>query len=369
MKKHQIGFLYLGPISHIYHSISIAFHLSTNDNYEVTLFVSADPNLEIITKVINKFKSHKCNIEYLRPTIIHKLIRKFKNAPHPRVRNVLKKNKNKLSKFKALVLTDRHVLNGTTMKPFYILTGHGAGDRAKGFTKSMRRFDYILVSGNEKWRRMVELNYISEGSGEIIGYPKFDIALLNNNTISPFKDTKPIVLYNPHFFKKETSWYLWGKKILDYFLENKNYNLIFAPHLILFGKKKDSIDKKYYQSENIHIDLESYALIDMTYTKIADIYLGDVSSQVYEFVGLKKRPCIFLNTHNLEWKNNSAFRMWKMGDVIEDLFFLDTILKKSQKSFSVYYPIQSKLVEDTFSVSDQSAGKRGAMAIDHFLNK
>lgn len=369
MKKHKVGFLYLGPISHIYHSISIALHLSTNNNYEVTLFVSAEPNLEIVTNIINKFKSHNCNIEYLRPTLFHKLIRIFKKRPHPRVRNILEKNRKKLSEFKALILTDRHFLNKTPIKPRYILTGHGAGDRVRGFTEAMKKFDYILVSGNEKWRRMEELNYITQSRGKIIGYPKFDIALLNSNTITPFKDTKPIVLYNPHFNETETSWYSWGKKILDYFLENKDYNLIFAPHLILFSKKKDNIDKKYYQSENIHIDLESGALIDMTYTKMADIYLGDVSSQVYEFVGLKKRPCLFLNAHNVEWKNNSAFRMWEMGDVIENLNFLEIILKKSQESFLAYSSIQSKLIEDTFSIADQSAGQRGAIAIDNFLNK
>ena len=40
----------------------------------------------------------------------------------------------------------------------------------------------------------------------------------------------------------------------------------------------------------------------MTYTKQADIYLGDVSSQVYEFM-LKPRPCIFFNPENINYKN------------------------------------------------------------------
>ena len=49
------------------------------------------------------------------------------------------------------------------------------------------------------------------------------------------------------------------------------------------------------------VDLDSHRLNDMTYTNAADIYLGDVSSQVYEF-STQPRPCVFINAHGVAWQ-------------------------------------------------------------------
>lgn len=367
MKKKSVGFLFLGPISHIYHSISIAFHLSNHPDFDVTLFVSSELNLKLVNSISKSYKYHQCKIEYLYPSILHKALRLFKKRAHPRVRNVLQNNKNRLLDFNALVLTDRHFIKGGKKRPFYILADHGAGDRARGYTDSMAKFDFILVSGKEKWNRMYKHNYISEQTGCIIGYPKYDAVSLQTKSIRLFNNDKPVVLYNPHFNSKETSWFLWGKQILDYFLTSKKYNLIFAPHLILFSKGANTLDRKYYNAENIHMDISSPALIDMTYTIHSDIYLGDVSSQVYEFVGYKKRPCIFLNAHHCKWQHNRSFRMWKMGDVVENLETFEQSLLNAKKSHLIYDTIQTALIQDTFSMKEQSAGERGARAIVDFL--
>jgi len=313
------------------------------------------------------FKKNTCNIEYIPPSFLHKLLRIFKRRPHPRTRNVLQKNKDRLLDFDALVLTDRHFINGSGKQPSYIFVGHGAGDRAKGYTDAVKNFDYILLSGKEKWNRMSELISISHNNGRIIGYPKFDLVSSQDTKSRWFKNNNPVVLYNPHFNKSETSWFLWGKQILDFFLSNKQYNLIFAPHLILFSKQKNPIDPKYHHSENIHIDVNSHALIDMTYTITSDIYLGDVSSQVYEFVGFKKRPCLFLNTHQSNWQGNRSFRMWNMGPVIDHISEFEGTLAKIKETHVNFQKNQTELVNDTFSITDQLAGKRGSQAIVEFL--
>ncbi len=370
MKKHKVGFLYLGPISHIYHSISIAFNLSKYAHFDVTLFVSCALNLKIVNNISKLYKDHNCKIEHIHPSLFHNIIRFFKNRAHPRVRNVLQNNKDQLLDFDALVLTDRHFIEkATTKRPFYILAAHGAGDRARGYTDTMNRFDFILASGKEKWNRMVEYRYISEQKGCIIGYPKFDLIPLHTQAHRShfFKNNKPIVLYNPHFNKKETSWYLWGRQILTYFLTNKDYNLIFAPHLMLFSKGGNTLEKQYYNAENIHIDVDSPALIDMTYTINADMYLGDVSSQVYEFVAHAKKPCIFLNPHQCKWQSNRSFRMWKMGDVVDNMDDFEQTLLKAERSHSFYESIQSHLLQETFSIQEKSAGARGAKAITDFF--
>ena len=74
-----------------------------------------------------------------------------------------------------------------------------------------------------------------------------------------------------------------GLDVFDFFVENSNYNLIFAPHVVLFKRfirHKGFLPKKYYDTPNILIDTGSQASADMTYMLNSDIYLGDVSSQV-----------------------------------------------------------------------------------------
>src|SRR3546814_12838249 len=66
---------------------------------------------------------------------------------------------------------------------------------------------------------------------------------------------------------------------------------------------------------NMHIDLGSVRSIDMSYTMAADIYLGDVSSQLSEFM-LKPRPCLFLNPRGKNWNNDANYLSWTLGPVI-----------------------------------------------------
>src|SRR3546814_14679599 len=74
---------------------------------------------------------------------------------------------------------------------------------------------------------------------------------------------------------------------------------------------------RYAAAPNIHIDLGSAALTDMSYTNGADIYLGDVSSQIYEFLK-SPRPCLFLNSHGIDPDRDPNFAHWQSGPVISE---------------------------------------------------
>jgi hypothetical protein len=56
----------------------------------------------------------------------------------------------------------------------------------------------------------------------------------------------------------------------------------------------------------------------MTYTRAADIYLGDVSSQVYEFLRTPK-PCLFLNSSDAAWCGDESFHHWLYGPVLDTI--------------------------------------------------
>ncbi|MFS8064297.1 MAG: hypothetical protein ACMG5Z_06875 [Luteimonas sp.] len=365
MRK-TIGFLFLGPATHIHHAASIAFELATFADVEVTLFVSSELNARTLHALADRYGS-ACTMVFLRPGPLHRLARMFKKRLFPRVRHVLKHNAARLRGFDALVVSDRTFLEGNGRRPLHILADHGAGDRALGFYRQMQQFDLILVAGPDKLKRLQARGYITERSGVVIGYPKFDLKP-GQATTRLFANDKPIVLYNPHFHADESSWHAWHEAILDYFLAHRGFNLVFAPHMLLYGKQREGVARKYIDADNIHVDLDSPALVDMSYACLADIYLGDVSSQVYEFVALRNRPCIFLDAHHAPWQGNENFRMWRMGAVVDDIGELDRALRTASESFDAHYQhVQQQLVDDTFSITAEPAGRRAARAIIELL--
>jgi hypothetical protein len=222
-----------------------------------------------------------------------------------------------------------------------IHTRHGAGDRANGFDKASAKFDLL---------------------------PKVPVRL-------PFQDNgKPTVLYNPHPSPHLSSWYRHGRAVLDHFLNDDRYNLIFAPHVMLFHRRfvltidklridrPGLIDRRVKEAPNIHVDLGSRASTDMSYTSAADIYLGDVSSQVYEFLH-RPRPCLFLNSQNAEWRGNPNYAHWQTGEVIADPTDLGAALDRAIAEHAHYLPMQQELFRRSFDLTEESSADRAAKAI------
>lgn len=365
----RIGFLFLGPASHVAHAASIAFELQAMHGYEVTAFVSSRVQAQALKSLAERY-SGSCLVQMLRADALHRLARRFKKRDYPRARYVLKNNLKLLQSFDALVLTDIPPISLRQRQrgPRMILTGHGPGPRSFGSYPDMTQFDLFLLPGKTRLELLSATGRIDEEKSRIIGYPKFDLAP-PSNARKMFDNDRPIVLYNPHFNGNGSSWPQWGTRVLDYFSAHPEWNLIFAPHVLMFHRGGDKLLEKYASFTNIHIDARSQALVDMTYTNAADIYLGDVSSQAYEFVGLRPRPCIFLNPDKRDWRANAHLGMWAMGDVVTSFGELGTALREAPRQFTRYLSTQRHLAQEAFNSTDLPAGRRGAQAIVEFMSQ
>ena len=255
-----------------------------------------------------------------------------------------------------------------------IHTRHGAGDRAIGFNKASAKFDHVLVSGAKVRQRLISDAGVEPSRMSLIGYPKFDL-LPDPAPRLPFQaNGKPTVLYNPHPSPHLSSWYSQGRAVLQHFLNDDRYNLIFAPHVMLFHRRfvltidkfridrAGSIDQRFYDAPNIHIDLGSAASTDMTYTAAADIYLGDVSSQVYEFLH-RPRPCLFLDAHATAWEGNPNYAHWQAGEVLSDTSDLGNALDVAVARHDRYRPIQRALFARSFELTAEKSAVRAARAV------
>lgn len=255
-----------------------------------------------------------------------------------------------------------------------IHTRHGAGDRAIGFNPASARFDHVLVSGEKIRRRLISDAGVSPDRISVVGYPKFDLHGANRPH-ALIDAARPVVLYNPHVSPHLSSWYKMGRKVLDWFVEHDEYQLIFAPHVMLFERsfaltidklrvdRPGRIDERYLRAPNIHIDLGSRASSNMTYTNRADIYLGDVSSQIYEFL-LNPRPCVFLDAHETDWVGDKNYAHWHCGPVIDDPALLGEALSEAMRDpGGRYAAAQKKLFDDTFDLTDTPSSLRAAEVV------
>lgn len=265
-------------------------------------------------------------------------------------------------------------------RPKLIFCPHGAGDRSISVSPNIAHFDYVLLPGNKTRDRMIAEGIVRAADLKIIGYPKFDAA----NLAPPqrfFVNDRPTVLYNPHFDPLLSSWHEFGLQVLDFFAAQDTYNLIFAPHVMLFQRRvlasvehrkirfRKEIPAQYYQHNHIRIDTGSRYSVDMSYTRSADLYIGDVSSQVYEFIH-DPRPAIFLNSHGARWQNDQSYRFWHFGEVLEDVGNLGAALDRAFPLAEEFRQRQSEAFAETFSIDpNRSSADRAASAIAGYLER
>lgn len=264
--------------------------------------------------------------------------------------------------------------------PRFVYVPHGSGDRNVAYHPDLARFDLMLLSGQKLVDEMVRNGITEAAKCRVIGYPKFD-------TIDPsiskrfFDNDLPVFIYNPHFDPHISSWYKMGNQIIDYFYENRGkYNLIFAPHIMLFRKKihysleyrtakiRPEIGDKYVNAPNIHIDVDGPNLFDMSYTMTADAYIGDVSSQVYEFL-LHRGACYFFDVLGApDHGPPERYEFWRNGEVLHDPAELAARVPHWQDNAAIHLAEQDHLFGYTMDHQPgRTASQRGAEALVNYL--
>ena len=377
----RVGFLFNHYATHqVPHAAPYAFELSRrHPEIEVTIAASSDAELASAAKIGDFYPGHRCILLRLRPAwwygLLDPLISKFAFA---RKNRILADNLGFFAGLDALVAPERHCRRLRTThhlsKLKLIHTRHGAGDRKGTSDATMALFDLVLLPGRKYADRFSKLGYLRPGQYVIAGWPKFEaVRAFNPSRRRFFDNDNPVVVYNPHFDQRIGSWSRMGHSVLDFFVANPAYNLIFAPHLVLFKRRwrhGATLPDKYRRARNILIDTDSAALAEMTYLTAADIYLGDVSSQVYEFL-IEPRPCVFLNAHGIDWETDMHYAHWRFGPVVTDVARdLGPMLADAVANRARFLLAQKTGFAQTFHQDPtHTAAQLGADAIAAFLHK
>ena len=359
--KKSVYFLFINGPHHVHHLIGPALTFASIQNQYKTIIVSGNPNNTTIIKKIHKSFN---NADFELIEIPVPLRYKFKwykgNKLYPPIYDRLEKIASLIHNALAIVTTS-HLIPGLLKKhginnPFLFYLYHGIGTRAYSFELSQGQFDYLLVPGKYYRDRLINEGVCKEEQLALVGHPKFD--WLKNNSSKKnklFNNNNPIFYYNPHWELEISSFIKWRNIILNFFKKNIQYNLIFAPHPLIKHNaynKNYSINHNLEDAENIIIDFESEKLLDETYIKNADVYIGDVSSMAVYWVIKRPRPCIFINAHGINWANDESYIIWNYGIVIEKQKYLaETILKSLNNKD---YELKQKNLKDSFIYTNKT---------------
>lgn len=360
-------FLYIAQAHQTFHSISAAVELARlRPDVEVELCATSPETVAELHRLLAVLGAPQLAVHLLGPGWLRAFA--SEDGAPPKVPMLLA-NAPRLAGYDVVVAPERTTaalrLLGVR-RTRLVYTQHGAGDRGGPFEPRLRQFDLVFSAGRKQADRMAHAGLVPPERCAVVGYPKFDVVdALHPSLPRLFDNDRPVVLYNPHFDPRLSSWSKFGLQVLAAFAAQDRYNLIFAPHIRLFGAcdpVRVEVLRPFVGVPCLHLDLGSPAAIDMTYTTLADVYLGDASSQIYEFLRVR-RPCLFLDAHGSNWRGQESYRHWTFGPVIDSAVDIVAEVDRARASHAEYLPVQEAGFAETFDLTGESSSVRAARAI------
>lgn len=352
----RVAFSFVGGSHQFWHSAPVAAVLSRMTSAQVACFVTSSEDQAVLTDILTALGAGPVDVVTMAlPVIVSRLLSVLgweKDRPLKIVR--LFWWARVMARYDVIVAVERTsvLLKWLTWRtPQLVHIPHGAGDRERGYDRRIRHFDYVFVAGEKDRDRFVQFGIVRSEQVVETGYVKrAGLLAVQPKRLRFFENNRPVVIYNPHFSKSLSSWHAFGHQIIEMIAADGRFNLIFAPHVRLF-EHVSPVDKKRIKRlakrDSVIIDLGSPRSIDMSYTTSADIYLGDVSSQVYEFCAVP-RPCVFINAKGVDWRQNPFYAMWAMGNVIQNPHELLPALCAALATPAAHNQVQQEAVQWSF---------------------
>ena len=366
----NIAFVYIAEAYQCYHGAGIAIELAKRPGVSITSFYADPQTPRHLARIHAAYGAPSPTVAPLRESAATRLLRgaRYLGAFKERM---LRDNRDVLDRFDAIVSVENTVAAARDvgiMNPRLIYSPHGFGDRAFAFVPRIATFDFVLVAGHKTEAQMLARGLIRPGAYALTGSVKLETAArLAQSEAALFAAPRPTVLYNPHFDAKLSSWPRFIGPMLDEFAAAPDLNLIAAPHVKLFRRSGATRQRwRRKSSASILVDPGSDRSIDGSYLSASDLYVGDASSQIYEFLA-RPRPCLFLNAHGVEWRDNPNYVHWHLGDVIDRPEQLMGAIRAAPGRHQHYLARQQEAARATFDDDPERASVRNASAIFDFL--
>lgn len=252
------------------------------------------------------------------------------------------------------------------MRTRFVKTSHGVGSMSARDDRRRRSAALTLVP-SERERR----TYLDRGMDpdriRATGYVKSGFRH-RTHTRPFFANDRPVLLYAPHWQRHRSSWWQWGRALVEQLARQDSWNVILAPHQRLAERASNlrAVLESVAALPHVHVDLDSFAMVDGSYTAAADLYLGDTSSQFVEFAA-RPRPAVFLNPDGVDWRADPSYAMWACGTVIDRLDGVLPAIAEAPKLADRYRNIQGAYAQDSLGDVSGAAPAVAAAAIVDLL--
>lgn len=292
--------------------------------------------------------------------------RSGRNPPLPAKLPMLARLAPRLLGTRVVVCAEQTSLWLPTLLPFFparfVKTSHGVGSMSARDDRRRRAATLTLVPSE-----MERETYLARGFAperiRATGYVK---AGFRHRTPARalFAEERPVVVYAPHWRRRRSSWWEWGRPIVAMLAAQRRFNVILAPHQRLVETEPGvrAALAEVAALPHVHADIDSFAMVDGSYLAAADIYLGDTSSQIVEFLAWP-RPCVFLNAQAIDWRATDDHGFWECGEVIERLDDLAPALDGAFTRHGVFFERQIAFSIAALGASAIDAPERCAAAI------
>lgn len=363
----EVAFLFIGGVHQVFHLAPVAAELSRlYPEIDVRCFYSEAETGAALAQISEEDGADRLDLVRVQPPRLSIAAARLLNRSSITKLPLLYRLSGRLRKARAIVTAERTsaALRRLGLPSTLLITfRHGAGDRAPKSEKRLKAFDLIVVPGEKDVRRAVGAHGIDCARVRAAGYVKLDY--LQRRAAGRrrlFDDDRPVVLYNPHFDPAISSWPQ-AADVIRLFAAQDRYNLVVAPHIRLSHDMKEEAKRRWHALSDRHVivDLDSPNLIDMTYVRSADIYLGDMSSQLYEFL-IDPRPAAFFNAHQVDWRRNPRYAGWHLGEVSSHLRDIIPALDRAVAGHLEKAADQRGAVREAFG-DYEGAARRGAQIV------
>lgn len=371
----DIAFLYIAEAYQCYHGAAVALELAGRPGARVTSYYNEPETRVHLERIRLAYEAPPMDYRRLGRSPLTRLMQSvrilgmFKSL-------VMLDNRRELNRHDAIFTVEDTVASARTLgirRPKLIYSPHGFGDRARGFAADVARFDLVLPAGPKTAERMLREGLIRSGGYALTGPVKLETCERLRAASAPLftgSPARPVVLYNAHKAPGLTSWPRFIEPMLAQFANQDSFDLLVAPHTKLFRRRSRRVRRRWEArgSPHVRIDTGSDRSVDMSYTMAADIYVGDVSSQVYEFLALP-RPCVFLNAGGRDWRDNPSFAHWHLGDVIDDPAQVLAAVRAAPGRHAIYRARQEAMARASLGDRSPGASKRAADAVMRFVQQ
>lgn len=368
----RIAYLCNAEAYQLYHGAPVAFALAEQPGVSVTTYYLDPTTPHHMERIRAAFAAPPQTLRALRQSRRTRLLKRVFGRFSLFKKTVLRENLEELSRYDVIVAQENSAAALRSMgmtRPCMVFLPHGFGDRSVSFMPRIRIFDLVLVAGPKTEQRMLEAGVIRPGHYALTGIVKFDTAArLGQSWTPPFDAERPIVLFNPHREPRLTSRFRFTEPLIEGFAQDRSMNLIVAPHVKVFHRRsQDVLDAFRARSTgNVLMDPGSDYSVDGTYPAVAQVYVGDISSQVYDYLD-RPRPCVFLNAHGIDWKDDPNFANWHLGDVVDDPAKVMDAIRAAPARLDLYREAQERAIAATLGDTTPGAYRRAADAIMAFV--